>query len=339
MSSITVHEVASDADGPYGVAVTDDGAVWCTLVHAGAVLRVVPDAGPHASGGIAVTRIDLTDATNAGGNAGAGAGAGAGERGTNADGRSREAAATQTAQVAAAGDDTVWVTDTAGDAVLLVGPAGVVRRIPVPTAGAQPFGIATQADGTTWFTELGRDALGHIDLLGRVTEFPAGTDEGFVSMIASSGESLWFTANQANAIGYIRGGDSAVQLFEIPTPHSGPVGITVGDDGAAWFCEILAGAIGRVDRSGRFSEFPLPWPESKPHAIAVDPAGGFWATLWGSNQLAHISLDGTIDVLDLPGAHSEPHGLAVAQDGTVWVAMESGALCSYAPPPLRRDLR
>jgi virginiamycin B lyase len=310
MSPIAVHEVASAAEGPYGVAVTDDGAVWCTLVHAGAVLRVVRDA----DAGIVVTRIDLVET-----------------RVTAPDAAAPDAPSTQTAQVATAGDDTVWVTDTAGDAVLLVGKAGVLRRIPVPTAGAQPFGIATQADGTTWFTELGRDALGHIDLLGRVTEFPSGTDQGFVSMIASSGESLWFTANQANAIGYIRGGDSAVQLFDIPTPHAGPVGITVGDDGAAWFCEILAGAIGRVDRQGRFTEFPLPWPESKPHAIAVDPAGGFWATLWGSNQLAHITHEGEIEVRDLPGAHSEPHGLAVAQDGTVWVAMESGALLAVTP--------
>ncbi|SDY79243.1 Vgb family protein [Herbiconiux ginsengi] len=309
MSSITVHEVASADEGPYGVAVTDDGAVWCTLVHAGAVLRVVRDVG----GGVAVTRIDLLGPGIPSVSARPGAGK------------------PQTAQVAAAGEDTVWVTDTAGDAVLLVGPTGILRRIDVPTPGAQPFGIATQADGTTWFTELGRDALGHIDLLGRVTEFPAGIDEGFVSMIASSGESLWFTANQANAIGYIRGGDSAVQLFEVPTPHSGPVGITVGDDGAAWFCEILAGTIGRVDRTGRFTEFALPWPESKPHAIAVDPAGGFWATLWGSNQLAHIALDGTIEIVDLPGSHSEPHGLAVAADGTVWVAMESGALLAITP--------
>jgi virginiamycin B lyase len=318
MSSITVHEVASAAEGPYGVAITDDGAVWCTLAHAGAVLRVAPDvaAEPQARGG-AVTRIELLQGTADE------SGIGAGQR----DART----ATQTAQVTAAGDDTVWVTDTAGDAVLLVGASGVLRRIAVPTQGAQPFGITTQADGTTWFTELGRDALGHIDLLGRVTEFPAGTDEGFVSMIASSGESLWFTANQANAIGYIRGGDSAVQLFEIPTPHSGPVGITVGDDGAAWFCEILAGAIGRVDRNGHFAEFPLPWSESKPHAIAVDPAGGFWVTLWGSNQLAHVTLEGVIDVRDLPGTHSEPHGLAAAADGTVWVAMESGALLAVTP--------
>ncbi|GAA2233798.1 virginiamycin B lyase [Herbiconiux moechotypicola] len=300
MSSIVVHEVATAAEGPYGVAITRDGAVWCTLVHAGAVLRVAPGVGSEG-----VTRIPIA----------------------------ASAAGAQVSQVTPAADDSVWVSDTAGDALVLVGASGVLRRVEVPTRGAQPFGVAAQADGTAWFTELGRDALGRIDLFGRVTEFPAGTDEGFVSMIASSGESLWFTANQANAIGYVRGGDSAVRLFEVPTPHAGPVGITVGHDGAAWFAEMQAGAIGRVDRSGVFAEFALPWSSSKPHAVAAAPDGScLWATLWGSNELARVGYDGVVALVDLaPSGHEEPHGLAVAPDGTVWVAMESGALLEVAP--------
>ncbi len=315
---IVEHVIAREGEGPYAVAATDDGAVWCTLVHAGAVVRFDPGTG-------AVARLDLEPA-------------GAGRAHPEPQEHPRHghpAAGAQPSQLAAADESSVWVTDTTGNRVLLLGVDAsgtpvVKLEVAVPTADAQPFGIAAMHDGTVWFTELGQDALGRIDILGQVTEFPAGTHEGFVSMIAASGDSLWFTANQTGAIGYIRGGDAAVQLFPIPTPHAGPVGITVGDDGAAWFCEIHAGAIGRVDRAGRFSEHPLPWSESKPHAICRDgqAGGGLWATLWGSNQLAHIALDGAIDVVDLPGGQSEPHGLAVAADGTVWVAMESGALCS-----------
>jgi virginiamycin B lyase len=317
---VVEHVIASDSEGPYSVAVTSDGAVWCTLIHAGVVVRLEPSAVP-AGDPLSVTRIPLGDGS-------------------------------QPAQLAVADETSVWVTDTTGNRVVLLGPVapadpaplprgarpappaafGIRLAVEVPTAGAQPFGITTSYDGTVWFTEMGRDSLGRIDILGRVTEFPAGTDGGFVSMIASSGESLWFTVNQANAIGYIRGGDSAVQLFDVPTPHSGPVGITVGDDGAAWFAEIVAGKIGRVDRDGRFTEHPLPWSESKPHAICPDPAGGCWFTLWGSNQLGHIDPDGALELIDLSDTQSEPHGLAVAPDGTVWVAMESGALCAYAPP-------
>ena len=50
---------------------------------------------------------------------------------------------------------------------------------------------------------------------------------------------------------------------------SGPVGIAVAENGAVWFAEILADALGRVGRDGVLTEFPLP-QGSKPHAIAAD---------------------------------------------------------------------
>ena len=292
MSSIAVHEVADAASGPYSVACTPDGAVWVSLVNGAAVVRLAPSTRDAST-------IPLGDGA-------------------------------QPSQLAPAGDDSVWVTDTARDQVLLVGPTGVIRSFAAPSAGAQPFGIAAVHDGSAWFTGVGNDSLGRIGILGEVTEFAAGTHDGMVSMIAASGDSLWFTANSANAVGYVRGGDSAPLLIELPTPDAGPVGIAVGDDGAAWFCEILAGAIGRVDRRGAVTEFALPDRASKPHAIAADPAGGgCWFTLWGSDQLARITLDGAFSApfIDLaPSGHTEPHGVAVGADGTVWVAMESGAL-------------
>jgi len=292
MSSIVVHEVADAASGTYSVACTGDGAVWVSMVHAGAVVRLAP-------GTREALRLELGDGA-------------------------------QPSQVAAAGHDSVWITDTARDQVLLVGPEGVVRSFAAPTAGVQPFGIAAVHDGSAWFTGMGNDSLGRIGILGEVTEFAAGTSDGLVSMIAASGDSLWFTANRANAIGYVRGGDSAPVLMTLPTPDAGPVGITVGDGGAAWVCEILAGAIGRVDRRGSVTEYALPDRTAKPHAIVADPAGGgCWFTLWGSDQLGRIGLDGVFaePFIDLtPSGHTEPHGLAVDRDGTVWVAMESGAV-------------
>ncbi|MDO9397329.1 MAG: hypothetical protein Q7T71_12335, partial [Herbiconiux sp.] len=246
MSSIEVHEIATAAEGPYGVAVTDDGAVWCTLVHAGVVVRRAPSG--------VLTRIPLP-----------------------ALAVGPDAPHPQPSQVAAAGDDTVWVTDTTGDRVLLLGPGGVLRSVDAP-AGTQPFGVVSTHDGTAWFTGMGTDTLGRIGILGGVASFASGTLDGLVSMIAASGDSLWFTANQANVIGYVRGGDASPELFPVPTPQAGPVGIVVGDDGAAWFCEILADRIGRVDRQGNFTEFPLPSGSSKPHAIVRDlrASSGAW---------------------------------------------------------------
>jgi virginiamycin B lyase len=290
MSSLAVHPIDPADGGPYSVAVTSDGAVWCSLVHAGAVLRRDPDGS--------VVVLPLGDSS-------------------------------QPAQVAAAGSDSVLVADMAANAVLLVGPTGVLRRTDAPSPGAQPYGVTSLHDGTAWFTEMGNDSLGRIGILGGVAEFATGTLDGVVSMVAASGDSLWFTANQANVVGYVRGADAVPALFPLPTSEAGPVGIVVGDDGAAWFTEILAGQIGRVDRGGRVVEHPLPDRHSKPHAIVRDarPDAGCWFTLWGSNELGHVTLDGAFSFVSLAETgHEEPHGLAVGVDGTVWVAMETGAL-------------
>ena len=297
-ATIVEHPVGEPGEGPYGVAVTRDGAVWFTLVHGGRVGRRSPDGE--------LAYLSLGEGS-------------------------------QPSLLAAATESTVWVTDTTGNRLLHLTPDASATqgsrcsaRSPCPTPDAQPFGVVALDDGTAWFTELGADALGRIDILGRVEEFPVGREGSFVSMIAASGDSLWFTLNAAGAVGHVRGGDAAIAFTELPRIPSGPVGIAVAGNGAVWVAQILADALVRVARDGTLTEFPLP-QGSKPHAVAADPAGGVWATLWGTGQVIFVADDGTVSTHDLPDPESEPHGLAVAADGTVWVALESGALAELVP--------
>jgi virginiamycin B lyase len=291
-AQFTEHRISNETAAPYGVAVTDDGAVWVTLIRGSAVVRRDPD-GSFAT-------ISLGEGS-------------------------------EPALPAVATEDSIWVTDSALNRVVRVGPEGIRGVTAVPSSGARPFGIASSDSGEVWFTEMTTDSIGRIDILGRVAEFAAGVEHGTPSMIASSGESVWFTLNAADGVGYIRGGNSAVALTQLPTHGAGPVGITVATDAAAWFTEIAAGQIGRIDRNGELTEYPLPDRGSKPHAIAANPEGGCWFTLWGSNQLGYIAADGTIALTDLPTPDSEPHGLAVGQDGTVWIALETGFLAELRP--------
>lgn len=301
-----VVRVGLEGEGPYAVAVTEDGAVWFTLVHGGRVGRLAPDGS--------VSYLALGEGA-------------------------------QPSQLAAATEAAVWVTDTTGGRLLLLGPGAegsgaegsgsegsgaepvVLSEARVPTPDAQPFGVVAPGDGTTWFTELGADALGRVDILGRVEEFPVGREGAFVSMIAASGDSLWFTLNAADALGHVRGGDAAVVFTELP-PGSGPVGIAVAEDGAVWAALIHADALARLGRDGTLTTVPL-GEGAKPHAVAADAEGGVWASLWGANALAHVDAAGSLRTLPLPGGTQEPHGIAVATDGTVWTAAESGQLVRF----------
>ncbi|CAM5487990.1 Vgb family protein [Leifsonia shinshuensis] len=288
--SVELIPVGEPWEGPYGIAVTGDGAVWFTLVHGAAVGRLDPSG--------ALTRLDL--------------GAGA-----------------QPSVVAAANGTDVWVSDTTGGRLLLVGPGPrLLAEAAAPTAGAQPFGVAALYDGTTWFTELAADALGRVGVLGEVDEFPVGREGVMASMIAASGDSLWFTMNAVDALGHVRGGDAAVAVTELPA-GSGPVGIAVAEDGAIWAALIGGDALARVGTDGALALHPL-GAGAKPHAVAPDATGGVWASLWGADALAHITAAGETARIALPSG-SEPHGIAVAPDGTVWAALESGALARLHP--------
>jgi streptogramin lyase len=44
--------------------------------------------------------------------------------------------------------------------------------------------------------------------------------------------------------------ESFLTEFTIPTPNSGPAGITTGPDGNLWFAEYFADKIGRMTPSG-----------------------------------------------------------------------------------------
>ncbi|MFF1571103.1 virginiamycin B lyase [Leifsonia sp. NPDC058292] len=297
-AAIVEHPVGEPGDGPYGVAVTRDGAVWFTLVHGGRVGRRGPDG--------TMTYTSLGEGS-------------------------------QPSLLAAATESSVWVTDTTGNRLLLLEAAddrAIVElgSVSVPTPDAQPFGVVALDDGTAWFTELGADALGRIDILGRVDEFPVGREGSFVSMIATTGDSLWFTLNAGNAVGHVRGGDAAIAFTELPSVPSGPVGITVAADGSVWVAQILADAVARIARDGSVTEVAL-GAGAKPHAVAADPHDGVWVTLWGSNEVAHVAADGAVTRHPLPTPDSEPHGVAVTPAGTVWVALESGALAALSTTP------
>jgi len=131
---------------------------------------------------------------------------------------------------------------------------------------------------------------------GEIAGFALPATGSFPSMIVDGPDgALWFTLNQANAIGRITTGGQ-IATYPLPTRAAVPVGIARGEN-ALWFAEILAGqlgritvdGVGRIDASGAIESFPLPDPASEPHGITVDDGGAGWVAL-ETRAIARLTL-------------------------------------------------
>jgi virginiamycin B lyase len=123
----------------------------------------------------------------------------------------------------------------------------------------------------------------------------------------------------ANNIGRITTA-GAITEFPIPTPSSGPQGITLGPDGALWFTEAASNAnkIGRITTAGAITEFPIPTPGSGPPGITSGPDGALWFTELIGNKIGRITTAGVITEFPIPTPQSNSTAITAGPDGALW---------------------
>jgi virginiamycin B lyase len=105
--------------------------------------------------------------------------------------------------------------------------------------------------------------------------------------------------------------------FPVPTPDSGPIGITAGPDGNLWFTEGI-GKIGRITPAGVITEFTVPTTGSGPDGITAGPDGNLWFTEDQANQIGRITTAGVITEFAIPTANSRPDSITTGPDGNLW---------------------
>jgi streptogramin lyase len=111
----------------------------------------------------------------------------------------------------------------------------------------------------------------------------------------------------------------SVKEFPVPTPSSGPQGITAGPDGAAWFTEFNGNKIGRVGANGGFTEFPIPTANSVPNGITAGPDGALWFVEDVGNKIGRVTTGGSFH--EFPNPTPQPSGLSAitaGPDGALW---------------------
>jgi virginiamycin B lyase len=120
----------------------------------------------------------------------------------------------------------------------------------------------------------------------------------------------------------------AIDEFPVPTPTSQPTGITVGPDGALWFCEENGNKIARLHPSNPsvITEYPIPTGSTTPQELVTGPDGALWFTEFGANPpkigriVPALTQPGTSNGFteyQLPSA-SSPDGITVGADNALW---------------------
>jgi virginiamycin B lyase len=136
---------------------------------------------------------------------------------------------------------------------------------------------------------------------------------------------IWFTDARTNSIGKLDVKSGKMELINIPTPQSGPMGIVLSpDNNSIWFAEITGDKIARLDiESNKILEYPTD-NDSGPTLLTFDSKGILWVTLSYIHSILRVetwalvpnvrSMGMSTITLSKPDTFS-PLGIAVISDG------------------------
>ena len=189
-----------------------------------------------------------------------------------------DAGLSATGKIVAGPDGNLWFTQCGANAIGRMTVSGARTDFPVASTNVCPFAIVAGSDGNLWFTELFGDRIGRIAPGGQLDSFPLAAGVRLNYIAAGADGEVWFAEFGANRIGRMSASGRLLADYPVPTPDSGPAGITRGPDGNFWFTEIKAHKIGRITREGVITEFPTPTPNSAPYEIIAGPEGSVWFT-------------------------------------------------------------
>ena len=131
---------------------------------------------------------------------------------------------------------------------------------------------------------------------------------------ASDG-SVWYTGQRANVIGRLDPQTGTFHEWSLPTPNSGPHGLTVDAKGHIWYTGNSAALIGELNpETGAIREYKMPDPRATdPHTPVFGANGKLYFTVQNSNFIGQLDpATGMITLVQPPTANAVPYGIARA---------------------------
>ena len=183
--------------------------------------------------------------------------------------------------------------DARGDWWVLLGAAELMGRYSPGTGkwstwpmGMYPHSVALDSNGGAWFNgHFSRDpeVLARIDPgTGKSTEFhipkhPTMGDGpgGPIPYEIRTGPDgrVWGAELQGNRIYAVTPATGRTEVFELPTPLSGPRRFDIAPNGDLWIPAYSNNRLIRFEpATARFTEYELPIPDALPYVARIDPA-------------------------------------------------------------------
>ncbi|HEU0194826.1 MAG TPA: hypothetical protein VFQ71_11545 [Gaiellales bacterium] len=196
-----------------------------------------------------------------------------------------------------------------------LGEKGHYTERSLPSAAGIPVAVAHGPDGAVWLTQGSRTITRVQGGKSHRFTLPAGSRP---VGIAAGPHALWIAEQGTRRIARMSLTGS-VRQFRIPGAVHMPANLVYGPDGAVWFTEPAAGAVGRlVPATGAVRQIPL-GQGSGAFDLAVGPDGNLWVTERSAGAIAVIPPSGTSPaaVYTLPTG-SRPSAIVPAVDGALW---------------------
>jgi streptogramin lyase len=232
--------------------------------------------------------------------------------------------------IAAGSDGNMWFTESPGNTVAKITPAGVVTECAaIPTPASNPQGIVGASDGNLWFTEFAGSKVTRVTTGCAYTEFTTLFATDGPQLLTDRGDgNVWYTGNTGNHVGFQGLTSGVAGETTIPTPNSKPFGIATAPDNSLYFTEAATDKIGRIPNLfGSITEISLT-AGSRPLQMVRGPDGNVWFIEGGDGgsrpgQIGRLSpnsfsVTGEFPTVTANAFLSGVPGIAVGQDGALW---------------------
>lgn len=142
-------------------------------------------------------------------------------------------------------DNALWFTERSAEKIGRFDLARETFTEYALPAGANPQRIVLGHDGALWFTEFAPSKIGRITPGGALTEYA--TPSQPVGIVADR-HGLWYAGFNAARIGHLSYTGVPTVEYQVPTPNSRPIQLTLsrGPKPDIWFTENGANRIGRL---------------------------------------------------------------------------------------------